>query len=168
MKIGYLGKQNSFALEMLRRLQLENPRDEFLTWRQGDKAPATELEVIIAFGKVDSKEIEAQTKLGLLQMASAGFVGVDVEAATKCGVWVGSAPTTKTGNGESVAEVAVLLMLAASRRLNEELAWPSHMAVRRAGRRNGKGLGRFSVRPLALWDWGESEICSSKDSGDSG
>src|SRR6202041_2169470 len=46
-----------------------------------------------------------------------------VDAATKTGVWVGSAPTTKTGNGESVAEVAVLLMLAVSRRLNEELAF---------------------------------------------
>src|SRR5580658_3027922 len=123
MKIGYLGKQNSFALEMLRRLQVENSRDEFLTWRPGDKAPSTELEVIIVFGKVDSKEIEAQTKLGLLQMASAGYEGVDVEAATKFGVWVGSAPTTKTGNGESVAEVAVLLMLAVSRRLNEKLAF---------------------------------------------
>ena len=123
MKIGYLGKQNSFALEMLRRLQLENPRDEFLKWQAGDKAPSTDLEVIIAVGRVTSREIEAQTKLGLLQMASAGYEGVDVEAATKSGVWVGSAPTTKTGNGESVAEVAVLLMLAASRRLNEELAF---------------------------------------------
>ena len=47
---------------------------------------------------------------------------MDVDAATKAGVWVGSAPTTKTGNGESVAELAVLLMLAVSRRLNEELA----------------------------------------------
>jgi phosphoglycerate dehydrogenase-like enzyme len=123
MKIGYFGKQNSFALEMLKRLQLEHSRDEFFTWQPGANAPSTELEVIIAFGKVDSKEIEAQTKLGLLQMASAGYEGVDVEAATKFGVWVGSAPTTKTGNGESVAEVAVLLMLAASRRLNEELAF---------------------------------------------
>ncbi len=122
MKIGYLGKQNSFALEMLKRLKSEHSQDEFLTWQPDDKAPSTELEVIIAFGKVDSKEIEAQTKLGLLQMASAGYEEVDVEAATKAGVWVGSAPTTKTGNGESVAEVAVLLMLAASRRLNEELA----------------------------------------------
>ncbi|HUD54584.1 MAG TPA: NAD(P)-dependent oxidoreductase [Terracidiphilus sp.] len=123
MNIGYFGKQNSFALEMLKRLRAEHSRDEFLTWQPGDKAPSTELEVIIAVGKVDSKEIEAQTKLGLLQMASAGYEGVDVEAATKFGVWVGSAPTTKTGNGESVAEVAVLLMLAASRRLNEELAF---------------------------------------------
>ena len=113
MKIGFLGKQNSFALEMLRRLKLEHSRDEFFTWQPGEKAPSTEVEVIIAFGKVDSNEIEAQTKLGLLQMASAGYEGVDVDAATKAGVWVGSAPTTKTGNGESVAEIAVLLMLAA-------------------------------------------------------
>jgi len=123
MKIGFFGKQNSFAQEMLRRLKLEDSRDEFLTWQPGDKAPSTELEVIIAFGKVDSKDIEAQTKLGLIQMASAGYEGVDVDGATKAGVWVGSAPTTKTGNGESVAEVAVLLMLAVSRQLNEELAF---------------------------------------------
>ena len=102
---------------------MEHPRDEFLTWQPGDKAPSTELEAIIAFGKVDSKEIEAQTKLGLLQMASAGYEEVDVDAATKAGVWVSTAPTAKTGNGESVAEAAVLLMLAASRRLNEELAF---------------------------------------------
>jgi len=108
---------------MLRRLKLEESRDEFLTWQPGDKAPSTELEVIIAFGKVDSKDIEAQTELGLIQMASAGYEGVDVDGATKAGVWVGSAPTTKTGNGESVAEVAVLLMLAVSRQLNEELAF---------------------------------------------
>ena len=88
MKIGFLGKQNAFALEMLRRLQSEHSRDEFFAWQPGDKAPSTELEVIIAFGKFDSKEIEAQTKLGLLQMASAGYDEVDVEAATKFGVWV--------------------------------------------------------------------------------
>jgi lactate dehydrogenase-like 2-hydroxyacid dehydrogenase len=106
MKIGYFGKQNSFALEMLRRLKLEHSRDEFVTWQPGNKAPSTELEVITAFGKADSKDIEDQTKLGLIQMACPGYEGVDVDAATKAGVWVGSAPTTKTGNGESVAEVA--------------------------------------------------------------
>jgi phosphoglycerate dehydrogenase-like enzyme len=122
MKIGFVGKQNAFALEMLRRLQSERPEDEFSAWQPGDKAPSTELEVIFAFGQVDAKAIDAQTRLGLIQMASAGYEGVDVDAATEAGVWVGSAPTTKTGNGESVAELAVLLMLAVSRRLNEELA----------------------------------------------
>jgi phosphoglycerate dehydrogenase-like enzyme len=123
MKIGFFGKQNAFALEMFRRFQLDHSRDDFSAWQPGEEAPSTEFEVIIAFGKVDSNEIEAQTKLGLVQMASAGYEGVDVDAATKAGVWVGSAPTTKTGNGESVAEAAVLLMLAASRRLNEELSF---------------------------------------------
>jgi phosphoglycerate dehydrogenase-like enzyme len=121
MKIGFLGKQNAFALEMLRRLRCEHPDDQISSWQPGEKAPSTDLEVIVAFGKVDSKDIEVQTGLGLIQIASAGYEGVDVDAATKAGVWVGSAPTTKTGNGESVAELAVLLMLAASRRLNEEL-----------------------------------------------
>jgi len=139
MKIGFLGKQNTLALEMLRRLKSEHPEDEFSAWQPGDKAPSTELEVIFAVGKVDSKEIEAHTKLGLIQMASAGYDGVDVEAATKAGIWVASAPTTKTGNGESVAEHAVLLMLAVSRRLNEELAvtrghaqGPARLEVNRA------------------------------------
>jgi lactate dehydrogenase-like 2-hydroxyacid dehydrogenase len=112
MKIGFFGKQNAFALEMLRRLQLDHSRDDFSPWQPGEKAPSTELEVIIAFDRVASTEIEAQAKLGLIQMASAGYEGVDVDAATESGVWVGSAPTTKTGNGESVAELAVLLMLA--------------------------------------------------------
>lgn len=122
MKIGFLGKQHAFALEMLRRLRTDHPEDQFAAWQPGDKAPSNELEVIFAVGKVDSKEIQSHPKLGLLQMASAGYDGVDVDAATKAGIWVASAPTTKTGNGESVAELAVLLMLAVSRRLNEELA----------------------------------------------
>src|SRR6202167_6491497 len=117
---------------MVRRLMSETSREGVLTWQPGNKAPSEELDVIIAFGKVDSKDIEAQTKLGLLQMASAGYEGVDVDAATKAGVWVGSAPTTKTGNGESVAEVAVLLMLAVSRRLNEELAFTHGRAQSRS------------------------------------
>jgi phosphoglycerate dehydrogenase-like enzyme len=123
VKIGYLGKQDSFAVEMLKQMKAGNSRDEFLTWLPGEKAPAMDLEVLLAIGKVGAEELEGQTKLGLLQTASAGYDGVDVEAATKAGIWVASAPTTKTGNGESVAEFAVLLMLAASRRLNEELAF---------------------------------------------
>ncbi len=123
MKIGYLGRQDSFAVEMLMQMKAENAQDEFLTWLPGEKAPAMDLDVLLAVGKVGAAELESQTKLGLLQTASAGYDGVDVEAATKAGIWVASAPTTKTGNGESVAEFAVLLMLAASRRLNEELAF---------------------------------------------
>ncbi len=123
MKVGFLATQNAFVLETLKRLQLANLPDEFCSWEPGQTVPSTDLEVIIAIGKVDSTVIGAQGKLGLVQMASAGYEEVDVVSATKAGVWVGSAPTTKTGNRESVAELAVLLMIAASRRLNEELAF---------------------------------------------
>ncbi|HEY6847349.1 MAG TPA: NAD(P)-dependent oxidoreductase [Terracidiphilus sp.] len=123
MKIGYLGKQDSFAVEMIRQMRVGHSQHEFLMWLPGEKAPSLDLDVLVAIGKVGPPEWEGQTRLGLLQTASAGFDGVDVEAATKAGIWVASAPTTKTGNGESVAEFAVMLMLAASRRLNEAVAF---------------------------------------------
>jgi lactate dehydrogenase-like 2-hydroxyacid dehydrogenase len=85
MKIGFFGKQNAFAMEMLRRLQLDQSRDDFSSWQPGEEAPSTDLEVIIAFDSVASKQIEAQAKLGLIQMASAGYEGVDVDAATEAG-----------------------------------------------------------------------------------
>ncbi len=137
MKIGYLGKQDSFAVEMLRQMKAGSPQDEFLTWLPGEKPPAMDLEVLLAVGKVGTEELEGQTKLGLLQTATAGYDGVDVEAATKAGIWVAAAPTTKTGNGESVAEFAVLLMLAASRRLNEELAFTRESEPARPDRPEG-------------------------------
>jgi phosphoglycerate dehydrogenase-like enzyme len=123
MNIGYLGMKNSFSMEMVTRLQAKCPGDRFVEWPPAGADQTSELDVLIAMGPVKPELFKAQAKLGLLQMASAGYDGVDVEAATEAGVWVASAPTGKTGNGESVAEHAVLLMLAAARRLNEELAF---------------------------------------------
>ncbi len=123
MKIAYLAPQDPFAEEMLNRLKAEGAQDEFLRWLSGDKAPALDIDVVISTGKVGAEQFDGLAKLGLLQTASAGYESVDVDAATKLGIWVGSAPTTKTGNGESVAEFALLLLLAAGRRLNEELSW---------------------------------------------
>ncbi len=72
-------------------MKAANPQDEFLTWLPDESAPAMDLEVLLAVGKVGADELEGQTKLGLLQTASAGYDGVDVEAATKAGIWVASA-----------------------------------------------------------------------------
>jgi len=123
MKVGYLGKQDTFAIEMMRQMRARHSQHEFLMWLPGEEAPSLDLDVLVAIGKVGPSEWEGQKRLGLLQTASAGYDGVDVEAATEAGIWVASAPTTKTGNGESVAEFAVMLMLAASRRLNEAVAF---------------------------------------------
>jgi phosphoglycerate dehydrogenase-like enzyme len=110
-------------VEMLNRLKAARAQDEFISWVPENKAPSPDLEVLICIGKVGAEQLEELPKLALVQTASAGYEAVDIEAATKMGIWVASAPTTKTGNGESVAEFAVMLMLAAGRRLNEELNW---------------------------------------------
>jgi phosphoglycerate dehydrogenase-like enzyme len=159
MKVGFLARQNAFVLETLRRLQLANSLDEMYSWEPGQTAPSTDLEVIIAFGTVDSKTIGAQAKLGLIQMASAGYEEVDVDSATRAGVWVGSAPSTKTGNCESVAELAIMLMIAASRRLNEELAFTRGGAGSRSEKRGEhRALHGRSVCVVGLGGIGGSLI----------
>ena len=134
MNIGYLGMKDWFSLEMIKQLQSRYPGDTFLEWPPSDATSTSELDILIAMGPVHAEELKVQSRLGLLQMASAGYDGVDVETAAAAGIWVASAPTGKTGNGESVAEHAVLLMLAASRRLNEELAFTRSNAADRAAK----------------------------------
>jgi phosphoglycerate dehydrogenase-like enzyme len=131
MNIGYLGMNSSLGLEMVTRLRAECTDDTFVEWPPEKADQAGDLDVLLAVGPVEPELFNAQARLGLLQMVSAGYDGVDVEAATEAGVWVASAPTGKTGNGESVAEHAVLLMLAAARRLNEELAFSRARAENR-------------------------------------
>ena len=54
---------------------------------------------------------------GLVQQFGVGLETVDVAAATRAGVWVARIPSAGTGNAESVAEHALLLMLALARAL---------------------------------------------------
>jgi len=156
VKIGFLAPKDVFAEEMLKKLKTVRAQDEFLRWLPGDKAPGTDLEVLISNGKVGAEQLEGLAKLGLLQTASAGYESVDVEAATKLGIWVASAPTSKTGNGESVAEFAVLLLLAAGRRLNEALTWTRADKASRQGPPEGsKALFGSTVCVVGLGGIGQ-------------
>lgn len=68
--------------------------------------------------RIDAAIIE-QGQFGLVQQFGVGLEVVDVDTATRLGVWVARIPSVGTGNAESVAEHAMLLMLALSRRLPE-------------------------------------------------
>lgn len=59
---------------------------------------------------------------GLVQQFGVGLDGVDVAAATELGVWVSRVPGDVGGNADSVAELAVLHLLALTRRLDESRA----------------------------------------------
>jgi phosphoglycerate dehydrogenase-like enzyme len=73
---------------------------------------------------VDADTLKAGT-FGLVQQFGVGLESVDVQAATDLGVWVARIPGDAGGNADSVAELALLQMLAITRRLDEarEALW---------------------------------------------
>ncbi len=61
-------------------------------------------------------------KFGLVHQFGVGLDRVDIPAATELGVWVARVPGDIGGNADSVAELAVLQLLALARRLDESRA----------------------------------------------
>ena len=79
-------------------------------------------DVVCPFGAaVDAPILEAGT-FGLVHQYGVGLEKVDVERATELGVWVARVPGDAGGNADSVAELAVLQLLALTRRLDEARA----------------------------------------------
>jgi phosphoglycerate dehydrogenase-like enzyme len=82
----------------------------------------TPVDVVVPYvSRIDAQIVRAGS-FGLVQQFGVGLDGVDVDAATDAGVWVARVPSAGTGNAESVAEHALLLMLALSRRLPQAQA----------------------------------------------
>ena len=88
------------------------------------------VDVLCPFGaRIDARIISAG-RFGLVQQFGVGLDGVDVKAATEHGVWAARVPGDASGNADSCAELAVLLLLALARRLDESRAtvasrrWP--------------------------------------------
>jgi phosphoglycerate dehydrogenase-like enzyme len=121
MKIAMLSTPGEYADQLLAALRTGTPYG-YTAWAQGSPAPSNDFEVLIVMGPADRARMQAQPKLGLVQAASAGYEGIDADAATELGIWVAHAPSDETGNATSVAEHTILLLLATSRHLGQELA----------------------------------------------
>jgi phosphoglycerate dehydrogenase-like enzyme len=78
-----------------------------------------------------------------------------VEAATESGVWVSGLPAGLTGNADGVADTAVLLTLAALRRLDESRR---ALAEGRWGEPAGRTLAARAVAVVGLGDVGERVV----------
>ncbi len=122
MKIAFHRKRHFFLDLESARLKERLTAHEYYDWFAGEEAPANDLDVAIVVGPFDKRAIAEQSQLFFIQTASAGYEGVDLDAATESGIWVSFAPAGETGNAISVAELAVMLMIGASRRLNRALA----------------------------------------------
>ena len=121
MKIGLAGTLNEFTTALLNELGKQLPADQVLFWPHGSGAPAPDLEAIISIGPVTRDMLASQPKLGLVQTASDGYDAVDIPAATEMGIWVSYTPGSQSGNADSVAEFAVMLLIAACRQLAQQL-----------------------------------------------
>jgi phosphoglycerate dehydrogenase-like enzyme len=94
-------------------------------------AHVADADVICPFGaRIDATVLEAGT-FGLVHQYGVGLEKVDVARATDLGVLVARVPGDAGGNAESVAELAVLHLLALTRRLDDlratmaEASWES-------------------------------------------
>jgi phosphoglycerate dehydrogenase-like enzyme len=77
------------------------------------------VDVVCPWGSpMDAATLQAGT-FGLVHQFGVGLEKVDVAAATELGVYVARIPGDAGGNADSVAEIALLHMLALSRRLDE-------------------------------------------------
>ena len=164
MKIGFIISQVGFMEEMYLALKARLAEHEVVAWPAGGEAPASDLEILLAHGTVSRAMMLSQPKLLLVQTVSAGYEGVDVDAATELGIPVAYAPSEQTGNAISVAEWAVGLMLGASRHLNLSLQTVHDSSVKAPGKHGalfGKtvcivgfgGIGRLlaeRLRPFGM------------------
>ena len=119
MKIAFLISAGRFPSEILQELRAQLPQVQLIHWTRGESSPAPDIEVLLVLGEVTEAQMAGQTKLALIQTVTAGYEGIDIDAATKLGIWVSFSPSEVTGNAASVAEFAVLLMLGASRHLQQ-------------------------------------------------
>jgi phosphoglycerate dehydrogenase-like enzyme len=107
-------------VKMLSRLQEDLPGHQVQACAK-EEMPAllAGTEVLIPPGLEVGEDLIllAGPQLKLIQQWGVGVEDIDLEAAARAGIYVCNVPAAGTGNAESVAEMALLLMLALARRL---------------------------------------------------
>jgi phosphoglycerate dehydrogenase-like enzyme len=117
MKIRFLGDSFPAASEILADVLVG---DDVGTWPAGVPAgPDGRADVLVpAMRGVDGSVMDA-ARPALIQQFGAGLEGVDLDAAAARRIPVANVPADLTGNAASVAELAVLHLLALSRRFDQ-------------------------------------------------
>lgn len=162
-----------FCVESLahiqRILQAELPEDEVLACAPEKVVEAArEADVLIpAVSRIEEEALRS-SRLQLVQQFGAGLDSVDIPAATRRGVFVANVPSVGTGNAESVAELAILLMLTLARQYpraqecfqHKRLGAPIGRAIKGrtaaivgyggVGREIARRLAGFEMRVLAV------------------
>jgi phosphoglycerate dehydrogenase-like enzyme len=120
VRIRFLGDSFPAAREILAEVLAG---DDVGTWPGGiPGAPDGTADVLVpVMRRVDGPVMDA-VRPALIQQFGAGLEGVVLEAAAARGIPVANVPADQTGNAGSVAEIALLHLLALTRRLNQARA----------------------------------------------
>ncbi|MEW6298085.1 MAG: 2-hydroxyacid dehydrogenase [Thermodesulfobacteriota bacterium] len=160
MKIYFCREGLTYVMQIL---QDELPTDEILACAPDKVAEAArEADVLIPTVSPVGEDALCSPRLKLVQQYGAGLDSVDIPAATRFGVYVANVPSAGTGNAESVAELALLFMLALARQYprsqeclrQRKLGTPMGRALkgRTAAIIGFGGIGREVARRLAGFD----------------
>lgn len=106
---------------------------------------------------VDAALLDSLPQLKLIQRSGVGVENVDILAATQRGIYVANVPSAGTGNAESVAELAILHMLALTRNYRGgELDWNQPAGQSLWGKTVGiyglGGIGQALARRLRAFE----------------
>ncbi len=115
MKILFAARSDAWggALDLLRK---ELPDHEFeASGRFGFDSLKGYDVLIPTMSLVDREALASADRLKLVQQIGAGLEGVDTEAAKEKGIYVANVPTDISGNADSVAELAIYLMIGLAR-----------------------------------------------------
>jgi phosphoglycerate dehydrogenase-like enzyme len=122
MKIAFVHSENEFTTELFNQLKGRLHDHEMISWVEQETTPADDFDVVVVMGRFTREQMAGQTKLRLIHTVSAGYDAIDLDAASARDILVSYSPSGLTGNAISVAEFAVMLMLAASRHLKQVLS----------------------------------------------
>ncbi|GHO95034.1 hypothetical protein KSF_050820 [Reticulibacter mediterranei] len=112
-----------------------------------------DVDIVVPFWTPMGRDLLQRGKFGLIQQFGVGLDLIDVHAATEAGIWVARLPAAGTGNADSVAEHAILLMLSLSRHLKQcEVS----VQTQRWGQPSGNALLGKTVCIVGLGDIGSA------------
>ena len=111
--------RDSGSRKLMARLTPLLPGVQLVDWLPAETDPDWDgVDAVVAIGRLDRPAMQ-RGKFGFIQTMGTGYDHVDIDAATELGIYVANLPAALTGNAQSVAEHAILLMLALARRLND-------------------------------------------------
>jgi len=100
----------------LRLIRSELPEYEFVATGSYGLESLKGFDVLIpTMARVSREMLETNDRLRLIQQAGAGLEGVDIAAARDLGIYVANVPADISGNADSVAELAIYMLIGLSR-----------------------------------------------------